>query len=98
MLLSFQHTYLSLYLYEPIYHNKNYSYYILLTHWDRVTHISVSNLSIVGIWTIAGIVNLTLVNNIGRILMEPNTFVIKKMHLKNFGLQSYVYLVSASMS
>ena len=67
-----------------------------LTHWGRVTHICVSNLTIIGsdngllpsqrqaiIWTNAGILLIgTLGTNFSEILIEIHTFSNKKMHLQ----------------
>ena len=69
---------------------------IHLTHWGRVTHISVSKLSIIGsdnglspgrrhaiIWTNAGILLIrTLGTNFSEILGEIHSFSFSKMHLK----------------
>ena len=68
----------------------------LLTHWGRVTHICVSDLTIIGsdnglspyrrqaiIWTNAGILIIgPLGTNFSEILIEILTFSFKKMHLK----------------
>ena len=64
-----------------------------LSHWGRVTHIYVSNLTIIGsdnglspgrrqaiIWTNIGIL-LTLETNFSEILIEMYKFPFKKMHL-----------------
>ena len=67
-----------------------------LTHWGRVTHICVGNLTSIGsdngllpgrrqaiIWTNAGILLIgPLGTNFSEILMEIHTFSFKKMHLK----------------
>ena len=67
-----------------------------LTHWGRVTHICVGNLTIIGsdyglspgrrqaiIWTNAGILLIrTLGTNFGEILGEIHQFSYSKMHLK----------------
>ena len=67
-----------------------------LTHWGRVTHICVGNLTIIGsdnglspgrrqaiIWTNAGILLIKpLGTNFSEILIEINTFSFKKIHLK----------------
>ena len=67
-----------------------------LTHWSRVTHICVSKLSILGsdnglspgrrqaiIWTNAGILLIgPLGRNFSEILIEINTFSLKKLLLK----------------
>ena len=67
-----------------------------LTHWDRVTHICVGNLIIIGsynglapgrrqaiIWTNAGILLIgPLGTNFREILIEIHTFAFQKMHLK----------------
>ena len=67
-----------------------------LTHWGRVTHICVSNLTIIGsdnglshwrrqaiIWTNAGIfVIRPLGTNFSEILIGNQTFSFMKMHLK----------------
>ena len=69
---------------------------IFLTHWGRVTHICVGNLTIIGsdnglsprrrqaiIWTNAGILLIgPLGTNSNEILIEIHTFSFKKMHLK----------------
>ena len=66
-----------------------------LTHWDRVTHICVNKLTIIGsgnglapgqrqaiIWTNAGILWIgNLGTNFSEILSEIHTFIFKKMHL-----------------
>ena len=68
----------------------------LLTHWGRVTHICIGNLTIIGsdnglspgrrqaiIWTNAGILLIRpLGTNFSEILIEIHTFSFKKMHLK----------------
>ena len=68
----------------------------LLTHWDRVTHICVSKLTIIGsdnglwpgrrqaiIWTIAGILLIgPLGANFSEISSAIHIFSLKKMHLK----------------
>ena len=68
----------------------------LITHWGRVTHICVSNLTINGsdnglspgrrqaiIWTNAGILLIgPLGTNFNEIFIEINTFSFKKIHLK----------------
>ena len=67
-----------------------------LTHWGRVTHMCVSNLTINGsenglsperrqaiIWTNAGILLIgPLATNFSEILIEIHAFSFKKMHLK----------------
>ena len=67
-----------------------------LTHWGRVTHICVRKLTIIGsdnvlspgrrqaiIWTNAGILLIgPLGTNFSEILIEIQTFSMKKMHLK----------------
>ena len=74
------------------------SYYmsILLTHWGRMTHICVSEIIIIGsdnglspgrrqaiIWTNARILLIgPLGTNFNEILIEINTFLFRKMHLK----------------
>ena len=69
---------------------------VLLTHWSRVTHICVGNLTIIAsdnglspgrrqaiIWTNAGILLIgPLGTNFNEILIETHTFSFKKMHLK----------------
>ena len=66
------------------------------THWGRVTHICVSNLTIIGsdnglspgrrqdiIWTNAGMLLIGLLEtNFSEILIKIITFSVKKMHLK----------------
>ena len=67
-----------------------------LTHWDRVRHICVSKLTIIGsdnglspgrrqaiIWTNAGMLFIgSLGTNFNEILIEIHTFSFKKIHLK----------------
>ena len=69
---------------------------MFFTHWGRVTHICVGNLTIIGsdnglspgrrqaiIWTIAGILLIgPLGTNFSEILIGIQTFSFKKMHLK----------------
>ena len=66
-----------------------------LTHWGRVTHIYVGNVTIIGsdnglspgrrqafIWTNVGLLSIaTLGTNFSEILIEIQTFSYKKMHL-----------------
>ena len=68
----------------------------MLTHWGRVMHICVGNLTIIGsdngllpsgrqaiIWTNAGILLIEpLRTNFSEILTEIQTFSFKKMHVK----------------
>ena len=68
----------------------------VLTHWDRVTHICVGKLTIIGsdnglspgrrqaiIWTNAGILLIgPLGTNFSEILIEIQSFSFKKTHLK----------------
>ena len=68
----------------------------ILTHWGRVTHICVVELTIIGsdnglspgrrraiIWTNTGILSIgPLGTNFSEILIEIYTFSFKKMHLK----------------
>ena len=68
----------------------------LLTHWGRVTHICVGNLSIIGsdnglspsrrqaiIWTNVGILLIGPIGtNFSEMLIEIHTFSFKKIHLK----------------
>ena len=81
-----------------------------LTHWGRVTHICVSELSIIGsdnglspgrrraiIWTNDGILLIwPLVPNFSEILIEIHSFSFKKMHLK-MSSAKWRPFVSASM-
>ena len=66
-----------------------------LTHWDRVTHICVGNLTIIGsdnglspgrrqafIWTNAGILFGPLRTNFSEIVIKVQTFSFTKMHFK----------------
>ena len=69
---------------------------VFLTHWGRVTHICVSNLTIIGsdnglspgrrqaiIWTNAGILLIgPLGTNFSEIIIGIQTFSFQKMHLK----------------
>ena len=69
---------------------------MILTHWGRVTHICINNLTIIGsdngllpgrrqaiIWTNAGILLIgPLGTNFSEILIEILTFSFKKMCLK----------------
>ena len=78
---------------------QNHMYYSVsgyLTHWGRVTHICVGNLTIIGtdnglspgrrqaiIWTNAGILLIrTLGKNFSEILGKIHSFSFEKMHLK----------------
>ena len=70
--------------------------HIILTHWGRVTHICVVELTIIDsdnglspgrrqaiIWTNAGVLSIgPLGTNFSEILFEIYTFSFKKMHLK----------------
>ena len=81
-----------------------------LTHWGRVTHICVGNLTIIGsdnglspgrrqaiIWTHVGIWLIgSLGANFCEILIEIYTFIFKKMHLK-MSFAKWRPFVSASM-
>ena len=72
------------------------TYHILLTHWGRVMHICVSELTNIGsdnflspgrcqaiIWTNAGILLIgPLGTKFNEILIEIHTFSFKKMHFK----------------
>ena len=74
----------------------HYWVFLALTHWDRVTHISVSKQTIIGsdnglspcrrqaiIWTNAGLLLIgPLGTNFSELLIEIPTFSFKKMHLK----------------
>ena len=81
------------------------------THWDRVTHICVSRLSIFGsdnglspgrwqvqIWTSAGIL---LIGQLGpyfiEILVEISTFSFQKIYIWKFRLGNVGHFVSASL-
>ena len=69
---------------------------VCLTHWSRVTHICVSNLTIIGsdnglspgrcqaiTWTNVGILLIgPLGTNFSEMLIEIHTFSFKKIHLK----------------
>ena len=69
---------------------------VILTHWGRVTHICVGNLTIIGpdnslspgrrqaiIWTNAGILLIgPWVTNFSEILIGIHTFSFNKLHLK----------------
>ena len=71
-------------------------YELILTHWGRVTHICVGNLTIIGsdnglspgrrqaiIWTNAGIILFgPLGTNVSEIVIKVQTFSFKKMHFK----------------
>ena len=88
---------------------KTYLFCWYLTHWGRVTHICVSELTIIGsdngllsdrhqaiIWTNAGILSLgPLRTNFNEILIETLTFSSKKMRLKVSRKSGH--FVSASM-
>ena len=76
--------------------NKEVQHLFMLTHWGRVTHICVGNLTIIGpdnglspgrrqaiIWTNAGILLIRpLGTNFSEILIEIHTFSFKKMCFK----------------
>ena len=77
-------------------YGENVNIAAILTHWGRVTHICVSELTIIGsdnglspgrhqaiIWTNAGIVLIrTPGTNFSEILGKTHSFSFKKMHLK----------------
>ena len=79
---------------------------LLLTHWGRVTHICLVNLTIIVsdiglsphrlqaiIWTNAGILLIgPLGTNFSEILIEIPTFSFKKIHLKVFAKWQPFYL------
>ena len=81
-----------------------------LTHWGRDTHICVGKLTIIGsdnglpserrqaiIWTNDGILLIgPLGTNFSEILIEIQTFLFKKMHLKMLSAKWRLF-VSASM-
>ena len=81
-----------------------------LTHWGRVTHICISNLTIIGsdnglspgrrqaiIWTNVGILLIgPLGTNFNEILIKIHTFSLKKINLK-CRLENGCHFVSASM-
>ena len=83
---------------------------LMLTHWGRVTHICVDDITIIGsdnglspgrhqaiIWTNAGILLIRLLGtNFSEILIGNQTFSFKKIHLK-CRLPNGVHFVSASM-
>ena len=72
------------------------NYHIPLTHWGRVTHICVGNLTIIGsdnglspgrrqaiTWTNVGVLLIgPLGTNFSEMLIEIHTFSFKKIHLK----------------
>ena len=82
----------------------------ILTHWGRVTHICVSELTIIGsdnglvpgrrqaiIWTNVGILLIGPIGtNFNKILMEIHIISFKKMHLK-MSSGNGGHFVSASM-
>ena len=75
---------------------RNYAVFHVLTHWGRVTHICVSNLTTIGsvnglspgrrqaiTWTNAGILLIRpLGTNFSEIVIEISTFSFEKMRLK----------------
>ena len=77
----------------------------LLTHWGWVTHICVSELTIIGsdsglspgrhqaiIWTNAGIVLIrTSGTNFSEILGKTHSFSFKKMHLKMSSAKGHLF-------
>ena len=83
---------------------------IILTHWSRVTHIFIGNLSIIGsdnglspgrrqaiTWTNVGILLMgPLGTNFSEMLIEIHTFSFKKIHLK-MSSGNGGHFVSASM-
>ena len=89
--------FLALHFYsDSKYLKSNENHTSVLTHWGRVTHICVGNLTIIGsdnglapgrrqaiIWTNAGILSIGhLGTNFSEILIEIYTFPFKKKHLK----------------
>ena len=75
-----------------------------LTHWGRVTHMCIGNLTNIGsdnglsprryqaiIWTIAGILLIGPIElNFNAILIIIRTFSFKKMHLTHWGRVTYI--------
>ena len=98
------------FIWEYQYQKRQSLYWTYLTHWGRVMHICLSNLTIIGsdngllpdwhqaiIWTKAGILLIgPLRTNLSEILNEMHTFSFKKMHW-NGCLQNGSHFVSASM-
>ena len=82
--------------YIPCQIKQTFSPHVALTHWGRVTHICVSNLTIIGsdnglspgrrqaiTWTNVEILLIgPLGTNFSEILIEIHTFSFKKFHLK----------------
>ena len=82
-----------------------------LTHWGRVTHICVTNLTIIGsnnglppgrcqaiIWTNAGILLIgTSGTKFSGILIEIHTFSINKMHLKMSFAKRRLFLLGLNL-
>ena len=80
----------------PLRHLGFYCHTLTLTHWGRVTHICLGNLTIIGpdnglspgrwqaiIWTNAGIMLIgTSGTNFSEMLIKIQTFSLKKIHLK----------------
>ena len=82
---------------------------ILLTHWGRVTHICVGNLTIIGsdndlspswrqaiIWTNAGILLIGLLGTTARFYSEFKHFLSRKC-IRKCRLENSGHFVSASM-
>ena len=92
MAMNISWVYILIYLKHIIWRSASHK----LTHWGRVTHICVDNLTIIVsdnglspgrrqaiIWTNVGILLIeTLGTNFSEILIEIITFSVKKMHLK----------------
>ena len=84
---------------------------LLLTHWGRVTHICVGNLTIIGsgngllpgqrqaiIWTNTGILLIgPLGTNFSEILIEILTFSFKKMHLKVSSAKWWIFCLGLNV-
>ena len=93
--------------------NSNYHYLLsVLTHWDRVTHICVGNLTITGsdndlspgrcqaiIRTNAGILSIGLKGtNFSEIWIGMRSFSFKKMHLKRSSEKWQPFCLGLNMS
>ena len=86
-------------------------FFFLLAHWGRVTHICISKLTIIGsdnglspgrrqaiFWTNAGILLIgSLGTNLSEILIEIQTFSLKKMHLKMLSAKRWPFCLGLNV-
>ena len=92
---------LSCLLYLPKGYQTSANNFNLLTHWDRVTHICISKLTIIGPATSHYLTNagLLLIGQLGtsEILLEILTFLFKKMRLKVLSTKQWPFCLGLNV-